>query len=162
MEPTTERHDQPALQPRQESDAELSATFRAWAKAMSATQIRHLLSHCSAEGLAEYSRQNELLGHDSHRTWRLLKAALVNRLQVLTAPADPDEIRLVRQWADALTPQESVHILMYGSPETYSAYLQARQVPPLSDLHRVWALFEAELLARTESLNTSRGTAGTA
>lgn len=162
MEKTIERHDQPVPQSQQESDAELSATFRAWAKTMSAQQIRHLLSHSSAEGLAEYSRQNNMPAHDSHRIWRLLKTELANRLQALTAPADPDELRIVRQWADALTPQESLHILMYGSPETYSAHLQARQLPIPNDLYRLWALLEIELQAREQCAIALQGNVGTA
>ncbi len=162
MERTTERQEQSVHHAQDGSDAELSATFREWAQSMSTKQIRHLLMHCSADGLAEYSRQNNLSAHDSHRMWRLLKAELVTRLQMLTAPADPDEIKLVRQWADALTPGESSAVLAYGSPETYSAYLQARQVPPLSDVHRMWALFEVELLARGADLNASCGAVGTA
>lgn len=142
------------------SDEELSATFRAWVQSKSATQIRHLLSHCSAEGLAEYTRQNNLAPHDSHRIWRLLKTELVNHLQALTAPADPGEIKIVRHWANALTPEESSAVLMDGSLESFTANLRARHLPIPSDLPRLWALLENELLARTESMNASRvGTA---
>lgn len=145
-----------------ESDELLSNAFRKWAEAMSATQIRYLLTNCSADGLAEYTRQNNLQAHDSRRIWSLLKAELVTRLQALTAPADPHEIAFVRQWADALTPEESATILVCGSPEAFNAHLQARQMPALPDLHRMWALFEIELRARTGNLTSLRGNVGTA
>lgn len=162
MERTTERQEQQVHHAQDGSEAELSTTFCEWTQTMSAQQIRHLLAQGSAEGLAEYSRQNELLGHDSHRTWRLLKAELVNRLQALTAPAAPDESVIVRHWADALTPEESSAVLAHGSLESFNAYLRARQLPTPSDLPRMWALLEIELKARTEHMNASHGTMGTA
>lgn len=162
MKPTTEQQKPQALQPQQESDAELSETFRAWVQSKSATQIRYLLTHGSADGLAEHTRQNNLSAHDSPRIWRLLKVELLNRLQVLTAPADPDELKIVRHWANALTPEESSAVLMDGSLESFTAHLRARQLPIPNDLCRLWALLEIELLARTESMNASRGKTGTA
>lgn len=162
MESTTERQVQQGQFAKDVSDAEISSTFRGWTQTMSAKQIRYLLAHCSAEGLEEYSLQNNLPAYDSYRIWRLLKEALVNRLQSLTAPADPDEIEFVRRWADGLTIAEAVEVLAHGSPEAYNTYLQARQMPTLHNLYRLWALFEIELSARTEGLNPSHGNVGTA
>jgi len=52
--------------------------------------------------------------------------------------------------------------LANGSAENFIAYFrsQNRQVP--RDPHKLWGLFTAELLARTESMNASHGKAGTA
>ena len=71
MERSTERHEQQVQHPQAGSDAELSETFRGWAEAMSATQIRYLLAHGSAGGLGEYARQNSLSVYDSQRMWTL-------------------------------------------------------------------------------------------
>ena len=85
--------------------------------------------------------------------------------QEITLPQEVSDDVLIgrlRQWASEMTPQEALNILANGSAENFIAYFrsQNRQVP--RDPHKLWGLFTAELLARTESMNASHGKAGTA
>lgn len=67
-----------------------------------------------------------------------------------------------RQWASEMSPLEAAHILATGSAESMIAYLRSQNRPLPSDPHKLWGLFSVELLARTDSLNASHGTVGTA
>lgn len=75
-----------------------------------------------------------------------------------------DEILIgrFRQWASEMTPLEAAHILATCSAESMMVYLRSQNRPLPSDPHKLWGLFSVELLARTESLNASHGTVGTA
>lgn len=75
-----------------------------------------------------------------------------------------DEVLIgrLRQWASELTPLEAAQILATCSAESMMAYLRSQNRPLPSDPCKLWGLFAAELMARTESLNALHGTAGTA
>lgn len=68
----------------------------------------------------------------------------------------------LRQWASEMTPQEALNILAIGSAQGLIAHFRSQNRPVPRDPHKLWGLFAAELLARTENMNASHGTAGTA
>lgn len=83
----------------------------------------------------------------------------------ITLPQEVSDEVLIgrfRQWASEMTPLEAAHILATGSAESMIAYLRSQNRPLPSDPHKLWGLFSVELLARTESLNTSHENEGTA
>jgi len=85
--------------------------------------------------------------------------------QEITLPQEvSDEVLIsrLRQWASELTPLEAANILANCSAESLIAYQRSQNRPLPSDPHKLWGLFEVELLARTESLNASHGNVGTA
>lgn len=85
--------------------------------------------------------------------------------QEVTLPQEvSDEVLIgrLRQWASEMTPQEALNILATCSAESLIAHFQSQNRPGPSDPHKLWGLFAAELLARTDSLNASHGAAGTA
>lgn len=85
--------------------------------------------------------------------------------QEITFPQEVSDDVLIgrlRQWASEMTPQEALHVLATCSAESMIAYFRSQHRPGPSDPHKLWGLFAAELLARTESLNASHGAAGTA
>ncbi|MDI3467934.1 MAG: hypothetical protein OJF50_006755 [Nitrospira sp.] len=76
--------------------------------------------------------------------------------QEITLPQEvSDEVLIgrLRQWASELTPQEAANVLATCSAESLIAYQRSRNRPLPSDPHKLWGLFAAELLARTETLN---------
>ncbi|HRB81309.1 MAG TPA: hypothetical protein PK614_03535 [Nitrospira sp.] len=76
----------------------------------------------------------------------------------------PDDVLIMRlrHWASELTPQEALNVLATCSAESLIAYLRSQNRPMPSDPFKLWHLFAAELLARTESMNASHGAVGTA
>lgn len=76
--------------------------------------------------------------------------------QEITLPQEvSDEVLIgrLRQWASEMTPQEALHVLATCSAESLIAYQRSQNRPLPSDPHKLWGLFAAELLARTETLN---------
>lgn len=85
--------------------------------------------------------------------------------QEVTLPQEvSDEVLIgrLRQWASEMTPHEAFNILATCSAESFIAYFQGQNRPVPRDPHKLWGLFAAELLARTEGLNASHGAVGTA
>ncbi|ULA59807.1 MAG: hypothetical protein LZF60_160137 [Nitrospira sp.] len=172
MEITSNLQGEQLSQSQDESDEALSATFREWAEAMSREQVLHLLAHGSAEHMVEnLERRNLPLPPDPARTWRLLKAELVARLQTLTAlqgiaggsgmvplPQEVSDEVLIGRFqhvASEMTPGEIICALRECSPEGMRAYFRhTRQYEPTNP-EKLVTLFRAELMARAKTLRLS-------
>ena len=85
--------------------------------------------------------------------------------QEITLPQEVSDDVLtarLRQWAAEMTPQEALNVLANCSAENFTAYFRSQNRPVPRDPHKLWGLFAAELLARTESMNASHGKTGAA